>query len=107
VLPVAIVMGAAVAVAGRLALQSRRAPSTTTGATRLLGRTLDVRYANGATVQAFVEGAWWNVRSPAGRLEDGQTARVVDVDGLTLVVEPVTGDTPGVASDQTTGGHDE
>jgi membrane-bound serine protease (ClpP class) len=107
VLPVAIVMGAAVAVAGRLALQSRRAPSATTGATRLVGRTLDVRYANGATGQSFVEGAWWNVRSPAGRLEPDQMARVVDVDGLTLVVEPVTGDTPGVVSDQTTGGHDE
>jgi membrane protein implicated in regulation of membrane protease activity len=34
----------------------------------------------------MVEGAWWNLRNPAGPLEQGTQVRVVDVEGLDLVV---------------------
>lgn len=90
VLPVAIVTGALVVVAGRLALRSRRTPSTTTGAGLYIDRDVTVRVRDGRTI-TFVEGAWWNVRpaSPTETLSEGDVVRVRDVDGLDLVVERV------------------
>ena len=43
--------------------------------------------------QVFVEGAWWNVRTTGPALDDGATVRIVDVDGLHLIVEPCRGPT--------------
>jgi membrane-bound ClpP family serine protease len=37
----------------------------------------------------MVEGAWWNVRSRGDRLRKGATVRVVDTEGLDLVVDRV------------------
>ena len=84
--PVAVVVGGAVVFAGRLALRSRRAPSTTTGREQYIGKVVTVRRAEGRRGQAFAEGAWWTVRSTTGPLEVGHPVRVVDVDGLDLVV---------------------
>ena len=88
VTPVAAVVGGAVIVAGRLVVRSRRTPSTTTGPGLFRGRVVTVRRAEGSRGQTFIEGAWWNVRSSGPSLADGDTARVIDVDGLDLVVEP-------------------
>jgi len=86
--PVSIVVGAAVILAGRLVVRSRRGISTVTGAGLFQGRVVTVRHADGDRAQAFVEGAWWNLRSSGGRLAEGDEVVVIDVDGLDLVVEP-------------------
>jgi membrane-bound serine protease (ClpP class) len=85
-IPVAIVVGGGTVLAGRLAWRTRRLASTT-GASGLLGSVAVVRSATGTTGQAMVDGAWWNVRTKGDRLREGATVRVVDVEGLELVVE--------------------
>jgi membrane-bound serine protease (ClpP class) len=85
--PVSVVVGVAVVFAGRLALQSRGVPSTTTGSGQLMGQVVIVRRADGPRGLALVDGAWWSVRS-AVPLEPGDHVQVVDVDGLDLVVTP-------------------
>ena len=86
--PVAVVVGGAVILAGRLVVRSRRSISTTTGPGLFRGRVITVRRSDGSRGQAFVEGAWWNVQSCAGELVEGDEVLVVDVDGLDLIVEP-------------------
>lgn len=86
VVPTVAVVGIAVVVAGRFALRARSAP-TATGTGRLVGREVDVGRASGPSVQAMVDGAWWNVRSD-DPLRPGDRVRVRDVDGLDLLVDP-------------------
>jgi membrane-bound serine protease (ClpP class) len=85
-IPVAVVVGGATALAGRLAWRTRRLASTT-GSRGLMGSIAVVRSASGTRGQAMVEGAWWNVRTRGEQLRDEATVRVVDVEGLDLVVE--------------------
>jgi len=94
-LPLAVVMFVAVVLAGRVALRTRRAPSTMTGMDALIGRTVTVQASDSdvRTGRTYVQGSWWALRSTGGRLVQGAEARVVDVDGLVLVVDP---DTDGV-----------
>lgn len=86
-LPIAVVVGVAVVIAGRLAVRSRRALPTT-GLAQFTGAEVTVARSSGETGQAFVEGAWWTVRSPGADLHDGERVRVVGAEGLTLVVQP-------------------
>jgi membrane-bound serine protease (ClpP class) len=86
--PVALVVGGGSVLAGRLAWRARRAPSVT-GREGLLGRQATVRTADGATGQVLLDGAWWTVRSRDADLAPGQVVRVVGLDGLNLVVDPV------------------
>jgi membrane-bound serine protease (ClpP class) len=94
VLPTALVVGLFVVVAGRIALRSRRAPSTTTGPGLLIGSPATVRLTHGAA-QVFVQGAWWSAtsRDPNTALDDGAIVEIVDVEGLKLVVDPVSAPT--------------
>lgn len=85
-IPVAIVVGGATVLAGRLAWRTRRL-APTTGAGGLLGSVAVVRSASGTSGQAQVGGAWWNLRTKGEELREGATVRVVDVEGLNLVVE--------------------
>ncbi|WP_254711673.1 nodulation protein NfeD [Streptomyces sp. TRM64462] len=87
--PTALVVGAGVLIAGRLAWRARRAPAVTSQEA-LIGRTAAVRDVapDGDTGQVFVDGAWWTVRLREGRVREGEEVRVVDRDGLNLVVEP-------------------
>jgi membrane-bound serine protease (ClpP class) len=89
VVPVAVVVGGAVIVAGRLVWRARRARSQLTGADVLVDRVAVVRRAGDAPPQALVEGAWWSVRGVDAEPHDGAHVRVVGLDGLDLVVEPV------------------
>lgn len=88
-LPTAIVVGVFVVVAGRIALRTRRAPSTTTGRGAFVGAAATVRVARGEP-QVFLQGAWWAARprDQGVELDDGARVEVVDMDGLHLIVEP-------------------
>jgi membrane-bound serine protease (ClpP class) len=85
-IPVAVVVGVATALAGRLAWRTRRL-APTTGSGGLLGSIAVVRSASGTRGQAIVDGAWWNVRTKGDQLREGATVRVVDIKGLELFVE--------------------
>ena len=85
--PVALVVGGGSVLAGRLAWRARRAPSVS-GREGLLGRQVTVRSADGPVGQVLLDGAWWTVRSRNAPLTPGQTVRVVDLDGLELIVDP-------------------
>jgi membrane-bound serine protease (ClpP class) len=93
-IPTATVVGIAVIIAGRLALRARRAPSSTTGELLYVDKQGEVRFVNGRP-QIHIEGAWWNVRTADGRpLAPGVRVRVLDLDGLDLIVEPVVTSSP-------------
>jgi membrane-bound serine protease (ClpP class) len=81
------VVGGGTVLAGRLAWRARKAPPLS-GRQTLLRATAVVSAAAGDTGRVRLEGAWWNARSPNAQLHDGQTVRVVDLQGLTLIVEP-------------------
>ena len=100
VLPVALVMFAAAVIAGRLAYRTRHQPSLATGADALTGRLVEVTHTSGEAGRTFVHGAWWSVRSTGAPLTDGASARVVGIDGLTLLVDPA-GTTPDHTADGT------
>jgi membrane-bound serine protease (ClpP class) len=85
--PAALVAGGGSVLAGRLAWRARRAPSVS-GREALVGRQVTVRTADGPVGQVQLDGAWWTVRSRSVPLAPGQPARVVDLDGLELIVEP-------------------
>jgi membrane-bound serine protease (ClpP class) len=87
-LPLAVVMFGLVVLAGRVAVRTRHAPSTMTGADVFTGRTVPVKEASGTTGRSFTEGAWWTLRSIGGPLRVGKDVRVVGIDGLVLVVDP-------------------
>lgn len=87
-LPLAVVMFVLVVVAGRVAVSSRRVPSSTTGTDVFTGRTVPVHEASGAEGRSHTQGAWWALQSIGAPLEVGREVRVVGVDGLTLLVDP-------------------
>lgn len=90
VLPSAAVVAAFVIVAGRFVVPLRHAPSTTTGSGLLVGQ-LGRVHARGRLPQALIGGAWWTVRPVRSdeELREGDAVKVVDVDGLELVVDVV------------------
>ncbi len=89
ILPVVVVVTAAVVVAGRLVVRTHRRHPPLTGEDQYVGEVLTTRRANGNRGQAFVGGAWWNVRAREGELKDGDQVRVIGYEGLDLVVEPL------------------
>jgi len=89
VLPIAVVVGGGVVLAGQLALRTRTEPSVLTGADALRGAEGSVRLVGGRPT-AFVGGAWWTVRADEP-LDPGSRVRVTGLDGLDLVVERVGG----------------
>ena len=86
--PTALLVGGGTLLAGRLAWRARRAEPTS-GKEMLLAAEGVVRRAEGRTGQVFVEGAWWSARAAEQPLSDGQHVRVVAVEDLTLIVEPI------------------
>ncbi|MDH3396987.1 MAG: nodulation protein NfeD, partial [Acidimicrobiia bacterium] len=84
--PVGLVVGGGVVLAGRLTWRARRAPPVS-GAEALMGRETVVGTASGRTGQAFVEGAWWRIRSRNGELTEGRPVTVVATEGLELIVK--------------------
>jgi membrane-bound serine protease (ClpP class) len=86
--PTAVVTGGGVVVAGRLAWRARRS-TPVSGQEAFAGREAVLHEASGTSGTVRFEGAWWTVRSRDETLRPGQPVRVVGVDGLTLLVEPI------------------
>ncbi len=85
--PTALIMGVATTWAGKAAVKARLHPATT-GAVTLIGRPVTVTFEKKGRRSAFVDGAWWTVRSSGRELVEGETAHIVDISGLILIVEP-------------------
>jgi membrane-bound serine protease (ClpP class) len=88
--PTALVMGLATTFAGRAALKARLSP-VTSGTETLIGKPVTVVGEGGERWSAFLEGSWWAVRPSNGELVPGDVMRVVDIEGLELIVEPYGG----------------
>jgi membrane-bound serine protease (ClpP class) len=99
--PTALIVGAGVVLAGRLAWRARRAPAAS-GISALIGREVVLRTADGPTGRVLLDGTWWRARSAAAPLSAGQHARVVDLDDLELIVEPIDAGTPDAGTPKET-----
>ena len=88
-LPVSGVVAAGVVVAGRLVVKSQKSRSVLTGEQQYVGKVVTVGRSDGKRSQAFLDGAWWNVRSEATELSTGDEVRVVGYEGLDFLVERV------------------
>lgn len=86
--PSAVVVGGGSLLAGRLALRARLAKPVS-GRELLIDREAVIRNVDERGAHVVLEGSWWTARSSTGTLEPGQRVRVVALDDLTLVVEPV------------------
>jgi membrane-bound serine protease (ClpP class) len=87
---VALALGGLAVFAGTKALAAQRAP-VLTGREGLVGRIAIAKqgFAAGEEGSVFVHGEWWNARLAEGRLAQGERARVVAVEGITLIVTPL------------------
>ncbi|WP_308050712.1 nodulation protein NfeD [Streptomyces sp. TRM72054] len=92
--PTAVVVGGGSVLAGRLAWRARKAPPTT-GHEGLLGREAVVRRVDGERGQVLLDGTWWAARGRTAPVTEGQHVRVVDLDGLDLIVENAEADPDG------------
>jgi membrane-bound serine protease (ClpP class) len=86
-LPTAVVAGAGSVALGRVAWRSRHLAGTT-GADAIVGSRGTIRSVEGDEALVFLQGSWWTARAAHGALRSGQPVRVVEMDGLRLVVEP-------------------
>jgi membrane-bound serine protease (ClpP class) len=85
--PIAVLAGAGALGLGRVAWRTRRLVGVT-GTAAIVGARGVVKEIEGDDVQVFVQGSWWGARVRSGRLRPGQEIRVVEMDGLRLIVEP-------------------
>lgn len=84
-----VLVGIGSALAGRLALRLRKAPPYQGAGGTLIGATGTVRQVGTrGSVQVFVGGALWKARSTSSTIEVGDRVRVIERDGLELLVEP-------------------
>jgi membrane-bound serine protease (ClpP class) len=97
IVAVALVLGALVILAARKVLAAYRDEPVRTGYEEMVGKLAEVRSTLDPEGQVFVHGAVWHARLGAarGRATPGDRVRVESVDGLTLVVVPVTGTEEG------------
>jgi membrane-bound serine protease (ClpP class) len=89
-LPIPLLVGAGAVAVGRLAWRARKAPPYEGAAGTLVGAVGTVREPADPLGRVFVGGALWRARSVDGPLAVGQRVRVVDRQGLELLVEPET-----------------
>lgn len=87
--PTAAIVGVGSLLAGRLAWRARRAQPVS-GRESLIGRETVVRATTDQTSgRVQLEGGWWTARSRGGPLREGDAVRVVALEDLSLIVEPV------------------
>lgn len=87
--PIAAAIGVVALVIGRFAIRSQTSPAFAGQGGTMVGGTGVVRTAEGETGQVWTSGALWKARAREGTLERDMRVRVVDMEGLVLVVEPV------------------
>lgn len=87
----AVILAAFIVFASRKALTAHREQPVRTGHEELVGDVGEVREPLDPAGQIFIEGALWRARVADGEraINLGNRVRVKSVDGLTLVVEPV------------------
>jgi membrane-bound serine protease (ClpP class) len=92
----AVVLGGFVIFAARKALTAHRDEPVRTGWEEMVGRIGEVREPLDPAGQVFVDGALWRARTAEDGAEIGlgNRVRVESVDGLTLVVRPVSSGEP-------------
>lgn len=88
-LPVPVVTAGLAVAIGRFAWRAQRRPPIGGPAGTMVGQQGTVRAVAADSAEVFVDGALWRARSQGAPLRAGQQVRVVDRDGLTLVVDPV------------------
>ena len=86
-LPTAVVAGGGAVALGRVAWRSRRLAGST-GVEAIVGSRGTIRSVEGDEALVLLQGSWWTARAARGTLQPGQRVRVVEMDGLKLVVEP-------------------
>lgn len=92
IVAVALLLGVLVLLAGRKALAAQRNEPVRTGYEEMRGATAEVRSTLDPEGKVFVQGAIWHarLRDGEGRASLGDRVRVESVEGLTLVVVPLT-----------------
>jgi membrane-bound serine protease (ClpP class) len=85
--PVAILVGAGALGLGRVAWRTRGLVGVS-GTEAIVGARGVVKEIEGEDAHVFLQGSWWGARSRSGPLHPGQEIRVVEMDGLRLIVEP-------------------
>jgi Membrane-bound serine protease (ClpP class) len=92
VVAVALLLGVLVLLAGRKALAAQRNEPVRTGYEEMRGAIAEVRSTLDPEGKVFVQGAIWHarLRDGEGRASLGDRVRVESVEGLTLVVVPLT-----------------
>ncbi|HUF58099.1 MAG TPA: nodulation protein NfeD [Actinomycetota bacterium] len=92
--PVAILVGGGALGLGRVAWRTRRLVGVS-GTAAVVGARGVVKEIEGNDLQVFVQGSWWGARARSGPLRPGQDVRVVEMEGLRLIVEPEEMPEPG------------
>jgi membrane-bound serine protease (ClpP class) len=92
--PVAILVGGGALGLGRVAWRTRRLVGVS-GTAAVVGSRGVVKEIEGNDLQVFVQGSWWGARARSGPLRPGQDVRVVEMEGLRLIVEPEEMPEPG------------
>ncbi|HVM19092.1 MAG TPA: nodulation protein NfeD [Egibacteraceae bacterium] len=88
-IPIGVLVGLTAVFIGRIAWRARKAPVYTgTGGGRMVGAVGTVRLVDRESVRVFVEGSLWKARSSGPELSMGQKVRVVEMEGIELIVEP-------------------
>jgi membrane-bound serine protease (ClpP class) len=85
--PTAMVAGAGALLLGRVAWRTRKL-AVVSGIDTILGARGVVQGLEGGDMQVFLQGSYWGARSRSGPLRPGQEVRVVEMEGLRLIVEP-------------------
>lgn len=86
--PIAAAVGVVALGIGRFAVRSQKSPLFSGQGGTMIGDTGVVRTADGETGKVWVSGALWRARSRSGPLERDTRVRVVEMEGLELIVEP-------------------
>lgn len=85
--PSAVVLGGTSIIAGRAVFKARM-QLPTSGPETMIGKMVTITKI-GNHASAFLEGAWWEVKTRGSELNAGAAAKVVAIEGIGLVVEEV------------------
>jgi membrane-bound serine protease (ClpP class) len=88
-IPIALAVAVVAVFIGRFAVRAHQARRYAGEGGEVVGQEGEVRTVNGSRAQVHLSASTWSARSANGPLRRGDRVRVVEMDGLQLVVEPV------------------